>query len=261
MKTAISGLSVTTPLDRLRATANAPRPQLVCYLPVGDPKTAAATAIRYAEHGVDVIEAGIAVSEPLLDGPDVTASMDRARSAGVDGAVAAATLAAQLRTAPGVAAVWMSYRSRPEDDYLAMVASTGVGGLLLPDADPADLDDQARAHDLRGVPFLSHHPDRAQVRMALAAESYVMVAADGGQTGVRESVGTDNGRLLADLRTAGVSVRMLLGFGISGYDQVRAALELGADGVVVGSACIRAARAGLPELSRLLAELRGALDA
>lgn len=252
---------MTTPLDRVRATAEAPRPQLVCYLPVGDPETAAATAIRYDEHGVDIIEAGIAVPQPLLDGPDVTASMHRARSGGVHGAVAAETLAAQLRTAQGLAAVWMSYCSKPDGDYLAMVASAGVGGLLLPDADPADLDDRARAHELRGVPFLSHHPDRSQVRMALAADSYVMVAADSGRTGVRESVGTDNGRLLADLRAAGVSARMLLGFGISGHDQVRAALELGADGVVVGSACIQAARAGGPELSRLLAELRGALDA
>lgn len=243
------------------AAASGSRPLLVCYLPVGDPEASGATAARYLGHGVDVIEAGLAVADPVLDGPEVTASMGRAIAAGAHGPAGARHLADQLAEAGGPAAVWMSYRADPDDDYLAMVASAGVGGVLLPDADPAALDERAAAHGLHAVPFLDHEPRADQLAAARAARGYVMLAAASGVTGARPDVGADNRDVLAAVRGHGVAAPVALGFGISSGEQARAAIGLGADGVVVGSACLRAARAGTSHLDRLLAELREALDA
>lgn len=242
------------------AIGSASRRLLVCYLPVGDPETAGATAARYAEHGVDVIEAGLAVADPVFDGPEVAASMRRAMAAGVHGPAGARCLAGQLAAVDGPAAIWMSYHSDPDDDYLGTVASAGVGGVLLPDADPAALHERATARGLHAVPFLDHEPRADQLAAARAARSYVMLAAASGVTGARADVGGDNREVLAAVRAEGVTAPVALGFGISSGEQARIAAGLGADGVVVGSACVRAARAGPAHLDRLLTELREALD-
>jgi len=243
-----------------RATGDRRRPLLVCYLPVGDPEATAATAAVYTDHGVDVVEAGLPVPLPRMDGPEVTASMQRALAAGAGGQAGADLLADQLATAGGPAAVWMSYRADPDEAYLEMVAGSGVGGALLLDAEPVELARETRGRGLHAVPFLDHEPTDAQVAGALDAGSYVMVAAASGVTGERDTVSSDNAALLAGLRARGVTAPLVLGFGISHGDHARAARDAGADGVVVGSACLRAARAGRSELSRLLDDLRGGLD-
>jgi tryptophan synthase alpha chain len=62
------------------------------------------------------------------------------------------------------------------------------------------------------------------------------------------------------LRAGGVAAPILLGFGVSNGEQARAAVDLGADGVVVGSAALRAALVGRTELKALLKDLRMGLD-
>ena len=251
-----------TAADPMRAASlrAAGRPVLICYLPLGDPACAAATAERYVRCGVDVVECGIPVREATLDGPTISDSMRRAVDSGVDTRRASELLAGQLEAAGGPAAVWMSYRRDPDDAYLSAVAASGAGGLLLPDADPERIPARAAAHGLLDIPFLDHDPSPAQVRQAVGAQSYVMVAAAAGVTGMRPEVGADNEELLARLRAEGVTAPLALGFGISTPEHARRAVELGADGVIVGSACVAAALRGERELTGLLDSLRGALD-
>jgi tryptophan synthase alpha chain len=247
---------VSAARDRLRqATVKSQRPFLVCYLPVGDPAAAAATPSLYAESGVDVIECGVGVANPVLDGPTVAASMRRA----VDAGISVGQLAEQLDRAGSPASVWMSYQPYPDDDYLAGVASSGVGGVILPDAAPLPSIESAANAGIDFVPFLDHHPRPDQLEAASRAGSYTMVAAAEGVTGTRSSVGEDNAPLLACLRERGLRT-LALGFGISNAEQARRAIDLGADGVVVGSACVLAATEGTSALSTLLDGLRRALD-
>ncbi len=69
-----------------------------------------------------------------------------------------------------------------------------------------------------------------------------------------------NAARIEALRVEGVGAPVVLGFGISNGEQARAAVGLGADGVVVGSAALRAALKGRAELSALLGDLRNGLD-
>lgn len=244
---------------RLHEVTRSGRPLLVCYLPVGDPATACATPAFYAEHGVDVVEAGIGVADPVLDGPEVAGSMRRALDAGFRGAAAAERLRADLAAGDDPAAVWMSYAA----DGTAgpdVAATSGAGAVLLPDADPLALARDAAAHGLSAVAFCDHEPTDAQLAAASATRAYTMLAAVPGVTGERTEVGADNAALVHRVRAAGGDAPVVLGFGLSTPDHARAARDLGADGVVVGSACIRAARAGADELGRLLTGLRAALD-
>lgn len=237
------------------------RPLLICYLPVGDPLATEATMGLYADHGVDVVEAGLAVERPVRDGPEIMSSMVRAVQAGQDGRAGADLLAGQLNRNSHTAAVWMSYHRDPDDTYLATVASSGVGAVLLPDADQGALARRAGVHDLATVPFLDHEPRAEQVAAARAnKQAYVMLAAASGLTGERASVGDDNRETLRAVRAASVTAPVALGFGISTAEHARRAVMLGADGVIVGSACVRAARQGRRTLSALLSSLRNAID-
>ena len=83
-----------------------------------------------------------------------------------------------------------------------------------------------------------------------------MLQAAPGLTGPRASLDPANAGRIASLRASGVAAPILLGFGVSNGEQARAAVGLGADGVVVGSAALRAALAGRAELAALLKDLR-----
>ncbi len=244
---------------RLHAVTRAGRPLLVCYLPVGDPDTACATPAFYVEHGVDVVEAGVAVPDPVLDGPEVAASMRRALGAGGGGADAADLLREGLAAADDPATVWMSYVAGATVG-LDVVVGSGAGAVLMPDTDPQALARAATGAGLSAVAFCDHEPTPDQLRAAAETSAYTMLAAASGVTGERAVVGADNAELVRRVRAAGGDAPVLLGFGLSTPDHVRAALDLGADGAIVGSACVRAARAGAAELGRLLTGLRAALD-
>jgi tryptophan synthase alpha chain len=243
-----------------RATVESKRPFLVCYLPVGDPQAAVATPALYAESGVDILECGIGVADPILDGPTVATSMRRAIDAGVSGQAGADYLVEQLDRGGNPPSVWMSYQPHPDDSYISMVAAAGVGGVLLPDAAPLPSMESASDAGIDFVPFVNHRPRPDQLAAASRAGSYTMVAAADGVTGERSSVGQDNAALLAGLRERGLKA-LALGFGIGNAKQARRAIDLGADGVVVGSACILAAAEGADSLSALLSSLRAAVDA
>jgi tryptophan synthase alpha chain len=230
-------------LSRLR-DAFARAAALVAYLPVGDPAVPPGLARVYAECGVDVVELGVPARDPFLDGETIAASM--ARAADVDAVAAARAIHDELPAHP---LVWMGYRERPDDELARDVLASGVDALLVPEP-AARLGGLAARIPL--VPFVG-----AEDGTPPPPGPYVMVQAARGLTGVRPELGELAGRV-AELRAVGAP--LVVGFGISTGDQVRAALALGADGVVVGSALVEAALDGEAAVRGLLAELREALD-
>jgi tryptophan synthase alpha chain len=79
-----------------------------------------------------------------------------------------------------------------------------------------------------------------------------------GVTGARDDVPADLPDTVARLRAA-TNLPICVGFGISTPDQARQVGSL-ADGIVVGSAIVRAAGEGVEQAARLAASLRAALD-
>ena len=80
-----------------------------------------------------------------------------------------------------------------------------------------------------------------------------------GVTGARESLREGLLEEVARLRDA-ISLPIAVGFGISTADQARDVATV-ADGIVVGSALVRALdEGGIPGLRRLTAELRAGID-
>lgn len=237
--------------------------RLAVYFPLADPALPIALLDLYADAGVDVVEFGWPARNPLLDGPDVRASMTRALAHDPRVALAAATRLIRGRL-DGPKALAMTYA---EPDHPALVRPDLLEGLdaILVVGAPGDpnrvtLEAEARKRGAAISAFLPLPLQDEYVATALRADFYVMVQAATGLTGPRTTLDPANGARIAGLRAEGVSRPILLGFGVSSGEQARVATDLGADGVVVGSAALRAGLAGRAELAALLKDLRRGLD-
>lgn len=249
------------------------RAALVGYLTGYDPDRAGSLArlIAACEAGVDVLELGVPFSDPTADGLEIQAAMVRARAAGatLEGVL---ELAASLRERfPELPIVLFSYANPllrgcdrdPEGaaGFCRRLAALGIDGLLVVDLPPEHtgiLRDPAQAADLDWIGLVAPtSPPIRRDRVVAMASGFVYAVSLTGVTGA--SLDADSEALRADLddlckRT---SLPIALGFGIREPAQV-AALASRVDGVVVGSALVRAGREDARALASSVAALRAA---
>lgn len=249
--------------DRLAAAFGRGRPALICYLPLGDPAGEADLPELYAECGVDVLEFGVPGGDPFLDGKTISDSIRRARVAGVTVRKASELIAEHRTVLPDTGMVWMTY---PPDDPTGLVdavAASGVDGLLIPvqARSYGALARELEARGIRFIHFLEHDPQLRDVQAAVeASKGYLMLQANPGPTGIKPVVLRDSATVISMLRTLGVATPIALGIGIANPEQARAAVEMGADGVIVGTLIVETMLRGRSALQELLLSLREALD-
>jgi tryptophan synthase alpha chain len=241
----------------------ATRPRLIAYFPLADAAVPVDLLELYAEAGVDVVEFGWPARAPYLDGPDVRASMARAVGGDPHAAFAAARRRlANRREAPK--ALIMSYAEQGHPALIdpAFYRDADAALVVAPANDALRREIEARAVAAGAAlsTFVTLPIASADIAAARRASEYVMLQAAAGVTGPRESLDPDNRSRVAALRASGVEAPIVLGFGVSDGEQARAAVDFGADGVVVGSAVLRAALNGRAEVAALLRQLREGLD-
>jgi tryptophan synthase alpha chain len=249
--------------NRLERAFGRGRPALICYLPLGDPAAGEGLAQLYAESGVDILEIGVPGGDPYLDGKTIADSVRRARGVGVNINRAADLIAEDRCQLPETGMVWMTY---PPDDPTGLVdavARSGVDGFLVPPGARAyaALGRQFEARGIEFIHFLRHDPTLKDVQAAIASSSgYVMLQANPGPTGLRPIVLPDNARIIGMLRRLGLKTPIALGVGIGNPEQAREAVEMGADGVIIGSLTVETLLTGRAALQELLISLREAID-
>lgn len=259
---------MTTGIERLRSAFRPGRPTLVAYVPIGDPEAFdARTLDAYRDAGVGVLEVGIPTPDPWMDGAEVTESMARALAAGTTPGAAAAILgawraghAAVGRSTPAI--LWFSYPDLPRAAIAAGAAAGGLDANLMLEpwrrSDAAELTDAlARAGVARST-FLPWEPTERDLALARAATGYVMAQARPGVTGAGGPA-ADPSDVVRLARSLAPDQPVVAGFGVHDAASARALARSGVDGVVVGSACIAAAREGGPDGVRTF--LRSLVDA
>jgi tryptophan synthase alpha chain len=249
--------------NRLSAAFSRRRPALICYLPLGDPVAGQDLAALYEACGVDVLEIGVPGGDPYLDGKIIVDSLKRARLAGVN-SKRASELVAEMRAAvEDLAMVWMTYPPDDPTGLVELVAESGVDGFLIPQPARGYLT-IARQLEERGVDFvhfLNHDPLLKDVHQAVqTSRGYVMLQANPGPTGIKPIVLPDNADVIGMLRRLGLTTPIALGIGIGNPVQAEAAIEMGADGVVIGSLMVEMILKGRSALKEMLLALREALD-
>ncbi|MGE2834575.1 tryptophan synthase subunit alpha [Mycobacterium sp. SMC-4] len=237
------------------------RSALIGYLPTGYPDvpTSISAMTALVESGCDIIEVGIAYSDPGMDGPTIAAATEVALRGGVR--VRDALTAVEAISNAGGRAVVMSYWNpvlrKGVDAFARDLASAGGFGMITPDLIPEEADDwmaASEAHDLDRI-FLvapSSTPERLTATVR-ASRGFVYAASTMGVTGVRDAVSNAAPELVRRVKEV-ADIPVGVGLGVRSREQ---AAEIGAyaDGVIVGSALVSALTDGIPAMRSLTEEL------
>jgi tryptophan synthase alpha chain len=237
--------------------------RLAAFFPLADPLAPIDLLDVYAGEGVDYVEFGWPAKNPYLDGPDVRDAMKRA-GLGDPGAALISACGMLARHFARPRALLMTY-AEPEHPALAnRMLLDAIDSLLVvapaSDATRVSMETLARARGAAVSSFLALPLAAADIAAATRAGGYVMLQAAPGVTGPRATLDPISASRIETLRASGIAAPILLGFGISDGARARAAMDLGADGVVVGSAVLRAALQGRSVLALCLKDLRNALN-
>jgi len=264
-------VSVLAPsgVDRIaRAFARAReerRLALAVYLTVGYPDRASSPALLRAalDGGADLLELGVAFSDPMADGTTIQRASEAALRAGVRLADCLAEARA-LVAERGAPVLLMGYFNPFLRYGVARLAeecrAAGVAGVIVPDLpaeESAELDAALRPAGVARIDlYAPTTPDERLERLLPAARGFVYCVSLTGVTGARAVLAEDTAAFVARVR-ARTTLPVAVGFGISRPEHVRA-LRGVADGVIVGSAAIDAISAGgeraLRDLVRSLRE-------
>jgi tryptophan synthase alpha chain len=249
---------------RFDALRKKSRRALVCYVTAGHPDLERSLDTLHAleEGGADIIELGVPFSDPIADGPIIQASSQRALEKGMtyDGVLALVDRA-KLKV-PVVLFSYLNPVLAAGADALTRAAEAGASGILITDipvgADP-EREEWLGRSPLAFIRLVA--PTTPQERMGEIARhgsGFVYLISRLGVTGVQEDTAISLPETIARLRSM-TTLPICVGFGISTPAQARSVGKL-ADGVVVGSALVRAAEEGTASVLGLTRSLREALD-
>jgi tryptophan synthase alpha chain len=256
-----SSNAIARRFDALRKKS---RRALVCYLTAGHPDLSRSLDALHAleEGGADIIELGVPFSDPIADGPIIQASSQRALENGMtyDG-----VLELVERAKLGMPVVLFSYLNpilAAGADALTRAAQAGVSGILITDipvgADPGR-EEWLGNSPLAFIRLVAPTTPRDRMsEIARHGSGFVYLISRLGVTGVQENTAASLPETIARLRSM-TAMPICVGFGISTPAQARSVGSL-ADGVVVGSALVRAAETGTESVLSLTRSLREALD-
>ncbi|HEY9426230.1 MAG TPA: tryptophan synthase subunit alpha [Gemmatimonadaceae bacterium] len=250
--------------ERFTELATQRRAALVVYLTAGHPDSDRSLELfqGVAEAGADVIEAGVPFSDPLADGPLIQASSQRALESGMTFDRALELIARAKLRQPVVLFTYLNPLLAAGDDALTRAASAGASGVLVTDlplgADPA-LEERIASGPLAFIRLVA--PTTPAARMADIARhgsGFVYLISRTGVTGLRSEMPAELPTTVARLRSA-TDLPICVGFGISTPEHAAVVARL-ADGVVVGSAVVRAADSSVADAMKLVRSLRQAID-
>ncbi|TVQ62629.1 MAG: tryptophan synthase subunit alpha [Phycisphaerales bacterium] len=194
--------------------------------------------------GASIVEVGIPFSDPIADGPVISAAMDEALRAGCGPtAVFEEVRAARGRVSLGLVAmvsVSVVHRLGGAKGFCERAAGAGFDGLIVPDAPLEASGDLRAAAAAAGLTLSllvspSTPPDRAAA-IAQASTGFVYLLARAGITGERSDAPEISGP--AGVLRAASDLPIACGFGISRAEHV-AAVTGEADAAIVGSAMVR----------------------
>jgi len=248
-----------TALDNLFTKVRAEnRAALIAYIPAGFPTQAGCQRViaAFIAGGVDAIEIGFPYSDPVMDGPTIQA----AAVTSLENGTGAAEVFQALDTASAlVPAVVMTYWNPIEkygvNEFSAAIAANGGSGVITPDLTIEESQGWISATDNSAInPIYVVAPSTSDARLAQVTakcSGFVYVASVMGVTGARTSVSTGAADLVARVRKT-TSLPVAVGLGVSTREQAKGVAAY-ADGVIVGSAFIKAIQDAPDEESGLAA--------
>lgn len=243
---------------RFAALKKEGRAALVTFITAGDPdlETSKKILAGLPKAGADIIELGMPFSDPMADGPAIQASSLRALKAGQKMRDTLAMVREFRKSDPETPIVLMGYYNPifvyPNEPFLDDAAAAGVDGLIVVDLPPEADEELCLPAVKRGLNFIrlaTPTTDDKRLKTVLKNTSgflyYVSIT---GITGAASANPDEVQQHVKRLKKA-AALPVAVGFGVKTPEQARA-IAKGADGVVVGSALVRAIEGSLTEDGR-----------
>jgi tryptophan synthase alpha chain len=244
------------------------RPALISFIMGGDPDNEASLAMLKAlpKAGADIIELGMAFTDPMADGPVIEAAGLRALKAGASLKQTLKMVTEFREDNQDTPIVLMGY-ANPLYAYglerFAKDATTaGVDGILLVDMPPeesADLEKALEANSLDLIRLITPTTDKSRLQTLLRGAGgflyYVAI------TGVTGAASADLAAVRAHVETikGQTDMPVAVGFGIKTPEDA-AQFSAFADGVVVGSSIVKTLfESGRSSAEKLVTDLATAL--
>ncbi|HUX32753.1 MAG TPA: tryptophan synthase subunit alpha [Gemmatimonadaceae bacterium] len=250
---------------RFTALTSQGRKALVPYVTAGHPDRERSVALLQGLEaaGADVIEVGVPFSDPLADGPVIQASSQRALAQGVTYDTVLEIIARAGLSVPVVLFSYLNPILAAGADALTRAAEAGAHGVLVTDlplgADP-ERERWLGESPLAFIRLVAPTTPRERMReIARHGSGFVYLISRLGVTGARADFPPELPETIARLREV-TTLPVCVGFGVAGPEQAAAVARL-ADGVVVGSAIVRAADESVDAAVAFARTLRAAIDA
>ena len=227
-------------------------PIFMPYFPLGYPDldTSIDVIEALAKNGADLIEVGLSFSDPLADGPVIQHATQIALEKGITVKKSFEAVKELRKRGVDIPLILMGYYNPMLayglEKFVRDAKEAGADGFIIPDL-PAEESKEfhvalsgAIGEDeaLPLIPMLSptSSPERMEM-IARNAQGFIYLVSVTGITGERKSLAEGLGDLIAQVREH-TSAPVCVGFGIGTPEQAK---EVGvmADGVIVGTACVR----------------------
>ncbi len=252
-------------VERIQAVfARAKAEQRAAFMPyhaMGYPDRAQTLEVirTLGDVGAELFEIGIPHSDPLADGPTVQTATYTALTQGTTVADCLA-MCRELRTAgmeqPFCAMTYYNpLFAYGVQRFVDDAAAAGIDGLIVPDLPPEEaeeLEAACRQAGLATIYLLAPTSTEDRIRsVASHSTGFIYLVSVTGITGVRSDLPPDLADFVARVRRH-TNLPLAVGFGIATGEQAAAVARI-ADGVIVGSALVKAAtgEGGLPRVAAL----------
>ncbi len=233
------------------------------YHAMGYPNRALTLEIIQAlgEEGAELFEIGIPHSDPLADGPTIQTATYTAIEQGTtvkDCLAMTRELRAAGMTQPFCAMTYYNpLFSYGIEKFVADAVASGIDGLIVPDLPPEEADELERAAGIAGLAMIYlPAPTSTEDRIKLVAQratGFIYLVSITGITGARTELPADLKDFIARVRKE-TNLPLAVGFGIGNRAQAAAVAKI-ADGVIVGSALVKAGKEGIGAVRKLGKEL------
>ncbi|ADQ15568.1 tryptophan synthase subunit alpha [Halanaerobium hydrogeniformans] len=232
---------------------------LITYISGGDPSLEMTEKLIYRlqDEGVDIIEIGIPFSDPLADGPVIQEASQRALKNGCT-LKKLIEMLTDIKDKVKVPLVLMGYYNSVlnygEKEFVEAIKKAGVSGVIIPDLpvdEKAKLSYYLKEADLDQILLVTPNTSDERLKeISSLSSGFLYCVALLGTTGDARGPYPKLESYLKRVRKTAGDIPLGLGFGIDGPEKVKKIVDY-PDGIIIGSALIKAITAGQTEKEKL----------
>jgi tryptophan synthase alpha chain len=235
---------------------------LIGFITAGDPTPDDTIDIvnSLIEGGIDILELGLAFSDPIADGVVIQKASERSLNAGMNPDI----FFEIAKKITGIPKVCLTYYNivlqRGLEKFISDCQDSGISGLIVPDLpieEAMPLLDVCGRYETDLIFLAAQTTTEERLKKILdVSRGFLYVVSLLGVTGARGELSGSVKPLLSRIRKFSGDIPLAVGFGISKPEHVRDVLRAGADAAIVGSAFVRIIEGNLDDREKMLSELR-----